>query len=85
MFSKLDEEIKQEDQLYLESLNKSKEVKENEFGDKISGSDGLAGVIFWVGVASLMACACARGYQEYKKHHNRVPEKSNIIQIHNIR
>lgn len=61
------------------------EVKENEFGDKISKSDICSGIIFWVGLVGLVVCACARGCQEIKKHHGKAPEKAKVVQVQNQR
>ena len=62
-------------------------VKENEFGDKISKSDICAGIMFWLGAAALLTCACARGCQEYKKHKGQSQsiEKAKIVQIQHLR
>ena len=63
----------------------TKEVKENEFGDKIGFSDVCAGILFWACAAGLVICACARGVQEIKKHKAQAAEKTKMIQIQNQR
>ena len=62
-----------------------REIKENEFGDKIGFNNICAGILFWVCVAGLAVCACCRGIQEIKKHNGQTPQKAKVVQIQNQR
>ena len=62
-----------------------REIKENEFGDKIGFSDICSGIVFWACLGGIGFCACIRGCQEIKKHQNKQVEKAKVIQIQNQR
>ena len=60
-------------------------VKENEFGDKIGKSDICAGILFWIGVAAMAACACGVVVKKVGNHKAQTTEKAKVIQIQNQR
>ena len=84
MFENLDDEIKAEDQLYLESKKeeekKAKEEKFNEFGDRIGKKEICQGILLFGAITGIITCACIRGCQEIKKIRN---EKAKNILIQN--
>ena len=84
MFSNLDDEIKAEDQLFLEARKEvkksSQEPQENEFGDRIGKKEILHGVVFYAIMAGLAACAVARGCQKINQYRNKTAENTKVIQ-----
>lgn len=50
-----------------------------ETGDKVSVA---AGMLCWLCVLGTLACACARGYQEVKKH--LAKNKAPAVQMMNV-
>jgi len=70
----MDNYVKASDTMFAGDNQKNNRKKElildedgNEF--KLTLREICQGVTFWVGILALAFCAAARGYQEYKKHH----------------
>ena len=59
-----------------------KEIKNNDFGDKVGKTEICQGILLILGVVGTLACLCVRGCQEYKKHHDGHLKKTNPIRIH---
>ena len=58
----------------------SYEIVDKETGDRVNWA---AGILAWVCVGALIACAFGRGYQEIKKHvsRNKVPSAEAVQNV----
>ena len=60
-----------------------------EFGDEMNKSNICAGVLLFACIGGLIACACARGCQEIKKHvakaKNPTVQMSTTNTVQNVR